>query len=278
MITDPALLKTARVCQKNEITEYRIYTKLAALRADDRNARIPRSVAQDEHTHSLFRKSQAGRKVAPDASKSFGGVSLARARGLTFVLKHIEKNEGAASRERQTLIEAYPEIEKISTDADAREQAPLARLDEESLCYTGSVALGLNGARAELTGALAGFALALGEANMISITGLITGVSAVFSMTDGCPKAATSSLYTGSACFITVVPLIPPFPLVPNKFRARAITLAPAVFIIFLFNCYLSVAKSMSFKKRFAGMAAISLFVAGLPFGAGWPLNRLMGV
>lgn len=112
-----------------------MYTKLAELRPDDRNARIPRSVAYDEHNHSLFWKPHAGRKAAPDAFKTFGTVSLA---------------------------------------------------------------------------------------------------------------------------------------------RAFAITLALAVFIIFLLNCY--PAQNMSFAKRFAEMAAISLGVAGLSFGAGWLPNRLMRV
>ncbi|MDR0374771.1 MAG: VIT1/CCC1 transporter family protein [Treponema sp.] len=287
MITDPALLKTALVCQKNEITEYRIYTKLAELCPNDHNARILRSLAQDERRHSLFWESHTGRKMAPGAFKAFGTVLLARALGLTFVLKQMEKNESVAAKKYQMLIEAYPEIEKISADEDAHEQALLACLDEELLRYTGSVVLGLNDALVELTGALAGFTLALGETKMISIAGLITGVSAAFSMAaseylsakaDGDSKAATSSLYTGGAYFITVVLLILPFLIVPNKFHALAITLAVAVFIIFLFNYYLSVAKNLSFKKRFAEMAAISLGVAGLSFGVGWLLNRLMGV
>ncbi|MDR1073106.1 MAG: VIT1/CCC1 transporter family protein [Treponema sp.] len=287
MIMAPTLLKTALVCQKNEITEHRIYTKLAKLCPDEHNARILRSVAQDEYSHALFWESHTGRAVPPDAFKTFRIVSLARILGLTFVLKHMEKNEGVAAKKYQALIEAYPEIEKISVDEDAHEQALLSCLDEALLRYMGSIVLGLNDALVELTGALAGFTLALGETKTISIAGLITGVSAAFSMAaseylsakaDGDPKARTSSLYTGSAYLITVVLLILPFLLVPSKFCALAITLALAVFIIFLFNYYLSVARNLDFKKRFAEMAAISLGVAGLSVGVGWLLNRLMGV
>ncbi|MDR2192937.1 MAG: VIT1/CCC1 family protein [Treponema sp.] len=287
MITDPALLSTALACQKNEITEYRIYTRLAILCPNERNAEIPRSVGHDEYEHSLFWESHTGQKISPDAGKVFRTVALARVLGLTFVLKRMEKNEGIAAQKYQTLIEAYPDIETISADEDAHEQALLGCLDEEVLRYVGSVVLGLNDALVELTGALAGFTLALGDTKTISIAGLVTGVSAAFSMAasaylsakaDGNPKAATSSFYTGTAYFITVVLLILPFLCLSNKFIALAITLTIAVCIIFLFNYYLSVTKDMDFKKRCAEMAAISFGVAALSFGIGWLMSRLLGV
>ena len=41
------------------------------------------------------------------------------------------------------------------------------------------------------------------------------------------------------------------------------------IFIIFIFNFYISVAKDLSFKKRFFQMCAISLGVAVISFAIG---------
>jgi VIT1/CCC1 family predicted Fe2+/Mn2+ transporter len=42
-----------------------------------------------------------------------------------------------------------------------------------------------------------------------------------------------------------------------------------AIIVIFLFSFYISVAKDISFKKRFLEMSLISLGVAALAFGIG---------
>jgi VIT1/CCC1 family predicted Fe2+/Mn2+ transporter len=160
-------------------------------------------------------------------------------------------------------------------------------LDEELLQYVGSIVLGLNDALVELTGALAGFTLALGNPRLISLTGLVTGIAASFSMAasnylsnraENNPNAGKSALYTGIAYLITVVLLILPFILLGNPFFALAITLSTAVLIIFFFNYYLSVAKDLDFIHRFLEMALISLGVAALSFGIGYLLKNVMGV
>jgi VIT1/CCC1 family predicted Fe2+/Mn2+ transporter len=151
----------------------------------------------------------------------------------------------------------------------------------------GSIVLGLNDALVELTGALAGFTLALGETKIISLAGLVTGISAAFSMAasdylsckaDNDPRAVKSAVYTGTAYIITVAVLILPFLLIPNKFMALGITLALAVFIILIFNYYLSTAKDLDFKRRFGEMTFISLGVAALSFGVGFVLKNVLGV
>jgi VIT1/CCC1 family predicted Fe2+/Mn2+ transporter len=198
----------------------------------------------------------------------------------------MEKKERTASREYQNFIEDFPEVTVISEEEAAHEQELLVMLDEELLRYTGSIVLGLNDALVELTGALAGFTLVLGETRLISLAGLVTGISAAFSMAasqylsvkaGNDPRAATSAVYTGGAYIITVAFLILPFLLVPNKFIALGITLAAAVIIILAFNYYLAVAKDLNFKRRFAEMALISLGVAALSFAAGFLLKNVLG-
>jgi VIT1/CCC1 family predicted Fe2+/Mn2+ transporter len=160
-------------------------------------------------------------------------------------------------------------------------------LDEESLKFVGSIVLGLIDALVELTGALAGFTLALSDNKIISLVGLVTGISAALSMASsdylsskakGDEEAKKSAIYTGVAYLITVILLILPFLLLTSKFIALGIMLATAVLIIFCFNYYISTAKELNFKERFWEMTFISLGVATLSFFIGFGLKYLLGV
>ncbi|GHV48452.1 membrane protein [Spirochaetia bacterium] len=287
VIADEELLKAVKAMQRNEITEYHIYTRLAARCRDAHNAQVLRSVGDAEKRHADFWQSKTGVNIKPDMFKVAVTVLKARLLGLTFTLKHMEKKEGTAAKRYEAYVGRFPELQRISDDEAEHERELLAMLDEELLRYVGSIVLGLNDALVELTGALAGFTLALGSAKVISLAGLVTGISAAFSMAasdylsgkaDGDPRAFKSALYTGGAYLITVTLLILPFLLIPNKFPALALTLTIAVIIIFLFNYYLATAKDLNFKMRFLEMTFISLGVASLSFGIGWVLKNILGV
>jgi VIT1/CCC1 family predicted Fe2+/Mn2+ transporter len=287
LIADEKIAKAALAVQQNEVTEHLIYTRLAALCRDPRNAEVLRIVGEEEFDHSRYWKSKTGVDIKPNRIKAFFTVLLARIFGLTFCLKRMEKNEGVAQQTYDELVAWFPEAKKISDDEAEHEQKMLNLLDEELLHYVGSIVLGLNDALVELTGALAGFTLALGGTRLISLAGLVTGISAAFSMgasdylsgkAEGNPRAARSALYTGGAYIITVIFLILPFLLLSNKFAALAVTLSIAVFIIFIFNYYLAIAKDLNFARRFFEMAFISLGVAALSFGVGFILKTVLGV
>jgi VIT1/CCC1 family predicted Fe2+/Mn2+ transporter len=293
MLIDARMLKAALIIQRRELTEYVIYTRLAKICRDTHNAEVLRSVGPAEKKHAAFWQNRTGKKVRPDGFKVFKTVLLARILGLTFILKRMEKNEGTASKQYRGLIVQFPEVKNISEEEALHEQALLTMLDEERLRYVGSIVLGLNDALVELTGALAGFTLALGETKVISLAGLVTGISAAFSMAASeylsckagaeagqstASRAAKSALYTGTAYIFTVILLILPFLLMSNKFAALGITLSAAVFIIFIFNYYLSTAKDLDFKRRFGEMTLISLGVAALSFGVGWILKNVLDV
>jgi VIT1/CCC1 family predicted Fe2+/Mn2+ transporter len=281
------MLKAALAVQRKEITEYYVYIRLAGFCKDPHNAEILRSVGEAEKGHAGFWRNRTGVHVRPQYFRIIWTVFLARVLGLTFVLKRMEKNEGTASRHYKELIGDFPEVLPLVEEEAVHEQELLAMLDEERLRYAGSVVLGLNDALVELTGALAGFTLALGETKLISLAGLVTGISAAFSMgaseylsckADGDSRAVKSALYTGSAYLITVIILILPFLLGPDKFTALGITLTLAVLIIFFFNYYLSTARDLNFIRRFGEMALISLGVAALSFCVGWVLKNLLDV
>ena len=63
--------------------------------------------------------------------------------------------------------------------------------------------------------------------------------------------------------------MILPYLLISNVYISLVITIGVVIFIIFIFNYYISVAKDLSFKKRFLEMVSISLGVAIISFGIG---------
>jgi VIT1/CCC1 family predicted Fe2+/Mn2+ transporter len=273
--------------QRTEVTEHRIYLELAGRCRDPKNAEVLRRIGMEEQGHAAYWQSKTGVDVPPDRFRIFRTVFLARLLGLSFVLKLMEQREGTGSRIYRQIGAEFPESERFSADEARHEKELLDLLDEEGLQYVGSIVLGLNDALVELTGALAGFTLALGDTRIISLAGLVTGISAALSMAasdylsskaDGDARAKKSAGYTGVAYFLTVVLLILPFLLLASKFLALALTLATAVLIIFCFNYYIAIARSLDFKARFTEMTAISLGVAAFSFLVGYALKALLGV
>ena len=284
---DKKTLAAALAIQRKEITEYYVYVGLAKLCKDPHNAEVLRSIGEEEKRHVKYWQDKTGVEVKPSRFAVFRDTFTARALGLTFTLKKMEKMEGSVHRFYAQFSSEFPDAANIGQDEAEHEKKLINMLDEERLRYAGSVVLGLNDALVELTGALAGFTLALANTRLISLTGLVTGVAASFSMAaseylscraENDPRAAKSALYTGIAYVITVAVLILPFLLLTNKFIALGITLALAVLIILVFNYYLATARDLEFKKRFLEMTVISLGVAALSFGVGFILNKVLGV
>jgi VIT1/CCC1 family predicted Fe2+/Mn2+ transporter len=149
--------------------------------------------------------------------------------------------------------------------------------------------LGLSDALVELTGALAGLTLALGNSRLIALIGLITGIAAAMSMAaseylsrraeekkDHSPLKA--AVYTGIAYIATVTLLVMSFLLLNNPLVSLAITLLFALLIIVSFTYYLAVVRDMPFKHRFLEMAGLCLGVSLISFGIGFVLRQAFGI
>ncbi len=274
--------------QKGEITEYHIYTRLAKVTKDPHNAEVLRRIGEDERGHYERLKEYTGEEVAPNRRRVSFYYWIARILGLTFGVRLMERGEENAQEAYGPIVAAIPQLRDIIEDEEEHETALLELLDEETLQYAGSVVLGLNDALVELTGALAGLTFAFQNTQLIALSGLITGIAASFSMAaseylssraDGeGDTAAKSALYTGIAYIITVFLLILPYLLLDNYLLCLALTLVIAVVIIAVFNYYLSVAKDLSFRKRFLEMAGISLGVSLFSFGIGYVIRTVFGV
>jgi vacuolar iron transporter family protein len=274
--------------QKNEITEYFIYRKLAGIIKSPENKHILENIADDEIRHYNEWRRYTEQDVSPCIFRIFKYYWISRILGLTFGIKLMEKGEEEAEENYEKLTEVIPEARDIMLDENHHETVLLGLLDEEKLQYMSSMVLGLNDALMELTGALAGFTLALQNTRLIAMAGLITGIAAALSMSaseylstkseDSGKNPLRASVYTGAAYIITVIILILPYLLLANYYFCLALSLTAAIVIIALFNYYISVAKDQPFGKRFFEMAGISLSVAGLSFLIGYFMRIFLDV
>ncbi len=273
--------------QQDEITAHHLYKRIAKVTKDTRNRQILERISEDELKHYKRLEMLTGASLKPQRLKVFVFFWLARIFGITFGIKLLERSESQAIDTYKETRDALPEITEIMLDEERHETELIDMIDEEHLNYMGSVVLGLNDALVELTGALAGYTFAFQNTRLIALTGLITGISASFSMAaseylssrqEGGDDALKSSMYTGAAYVFTVIALVLPFLILKNPFISLVVTLAIAVLIIFVFNYYISVAKDYDFKKRFVEMASISMGVAGISFLIGVLIKKYIGV
>ncbi len=273
--------------QQDEITAHHLYKRIAKVTKDTRNRQILERISEDELKHYKRLEMLTGTSRKPQRLKVFVFFWLARIFGITFGIKLLERSESQAIDTYKETSDALPEITEIMLDEERHETELIDMIDEEHLNYMGSVVLGLNDALVELTGALAGYTFAFQNTRLIALTGLITGISASFSMAaseylssrqEGGDDALKSSMYTGAAYVFTVIALVLPFLILKNPFISLVVTLAIAVLIIFVFNYYISVAKDYDFKKRFVEMASISMGVAGISFLIGVLIKKYIGV
>jgi len=286
--TDQKNIATLLALQKGEITEYLIYTKIAATITESHNREVLTRIAADELAHYGIWKRYTRQDVAPDTLRVWYYYSIARLLGMTFAIKLMEGVEKRAQSADQALPFTVPEIAGILKNEEVHERELIALIDEERLKYVGSVVLGLNDALVEFTGTLAGLTFAIQNTQIIAVVGLVMGVAASLSMgaseylsqrsEEGPGDPVKASVYTGGAYIITVALLILPFLLFASPFIALMFTLFAAIAVIFFFTFYVSVAKDLPFYRRFAEMAAISLGIAGISFLIGIAIRLVLNV
>lgn len=275
--------------QEHELTAYHIYLKLAELSHDEENTRILKEIADQELEHCVIWQGITGKEAKPDQRQIRKYIRLAKLFGLSFALRLMEKDEVDASTFYSSIVDRYPEALKIKEDEEEHEQKLIGMLNDDRLNYAGAIVLGLNDALVELTGTLAGLTFAFSNNLVVGSTGLVMGVAASLSMAASGYLASrekdneetdpiTSAIYTGSAYIITVVFLVLPYFLLDNPYMSLSIMMVVTILIIAAYTYYISVAKDISFKKRFAEMAVISFTVAIISFGMGMIVKSVFNV
>lgn len=282
------LKKKILIAQKNELTEYHIYKRLAALTRKKENADVLVRIANEEAMHHDFFKSLTQEELRPSRFKIFRYLFIIRVLGMNFGLKLMEKGEDLAQRTYQEIREIAPRIDEIIKDETEHENELINLIAEERLKYIGSMVLGLNDALVEISGAIVGFSLALQRPRLVGIVALITGIAGALSMSAASYLAVKeenddrvpfkAGLYTGIAYIATIVILILPYFLFSNIFLCLSLMIVVAFLLIYGFTFYISVAKDLNFKRRFFEMAGIGLGVAIINFAVGLIIRSVFGI
>ncbi|MEW6443765.1 MAG: VIT1/CCC1 transporter family protein [bacterium] len=285
---DSNLGKQVLKAQRDEITYHHIYQGLARHTKDEANRGVLLQIAADELAHYGYLRKLTGRDTAPRRLQAAAYVLLIRLFGLTFGIKLAERAEGAAQRAYRELKKSDPDIDRILAEEERHEEGLIRMVNEERLTYVSSMVLGLNDALVELTGALAGFTLALQRTELIAMVGLVTGIAASMSMAaseylstkqeETRKDPFKASLYTGSAYVCAVLFLIAPYLVFSNVFMCLAVAVGNALLVILVFTFYVSVAKELPFGRRFFEMASISLGIAVVNFFLGLAIREVFGV
>lgn len=279
--------------QRMEATEAEVYRRLARMQKDEVNRSILEGISLEEERHEVVIADMTGEKVRPDMRKVRRQIMLARLFGFTFSVKMMEATEQDAAAEYRMLG-----LDDIADEEEAHEENMIGMLDEERLRYSGSVVLGMSDALVELTGALAGLTFALQSLNLVALAGLVTGISAAFSMgaseylSSRAEKknesAVKAAFFTWISYLITVLLLVSPYLLfsidspdfqgLAPHIQALICTFVIGLLIVAVFNFYVSVVEEVSFRSRFTEMAAILGVVSLISYGIGIALRGVLGV
>ena len=279
--------------QRMERTEMEVYRRLANREKKAENKNILQKISMQENNHYNLLKEKTGEDVDYSKFRVYFHVITSIFLGLTFSLKLMEKTEQNAAREYRDL--GYDDI---AEEEDEHEKELLSLLEEDALNYLSSIILGLSDSLVELTGALAGLTFAFQELRVVALAGLVTGISASFSMAaseflatkeeNSNRSPIKAALFTGSAYIITVFLLVTPYLLLTDNseiifglephIQALIITFINGLLIIALFNFYVSVAQDKSFNRRFIEMVIILLIVTIISFLIGLILRESFGL
>ena len=276
--------------QINEITEYFIYTELAKLSTNKKNIKTLNEIAKQELGHYKFWGNITKREEKPNQWRIKKYIWLAKIFGLSFSLRLMEMGEDEASKFYAPLRDKYPDVASIEEEELQHEQKLIGILNDTRLNYVGSIVLGLNDALVEFTGTLAGLTFAFSNNKIVGATGLVMGIAASLSMAASGYLSSqeeeqneninptTAAIYTGFSYLITVAFLVIPYLIQDNPYIALGSMLTVTVLIIAGYTYYVSVAKAVSFKRRFLQMAVISLGVSAISFGIGMLIKQVFGV
>ncbi len=291
------ILKLVVKFQQSEATEGEVYRRIALRVKEEHNKKILLQIADDEKRHAGIWQKYTKKPVKPQGIIVFFYVALYRLFGLTFAIRLMENGEDNAKHNYELIKPFVPEAEMVEHEEGHHEEQLINMLNERALEYVGSMVLGMNDALVELTGALAGLTMAINDMKLMALSGLVTGISAAFSMAasdylsaraDNSPNAKRSAIYTGITYRITVMLLTTPYVVFGlftdiadagfYKWIALGIMLTVVILIIATFNFYIAVAKKESFRRRFWEMALISLGVATLSFFIGIGVKNFLGI
>ncbi len=263
--------------QSIRLTHHHVYQRLAGMIDDKENRRVLERIADHEIEHYRSWQEYIGQDVEPNRLKIKGYVWLAKILGLTFSVQLMRREEDRAQRMYELVAARMPSVRHlVKADEEKREDELIEMLDEESQHYVSSMVLGLDDALIEFAAELAALTLILQDTLLIGAAGLVIGIVTLLSMGASEYLAAESeengqsplksALYTGITGIFTLILLVLPFFLVEEHVTALILTLVIAIITICIFSFYVSVVKSLNFKRRFIQMTLVMLGMLSATF------------
>lgn len=284
----PLVRKQIIQAQRNEITEYHTYKKLAQKTKNEQNRKVLSEIANDELRHYKIWMQYSGREVSPSKWNIIKFYWIARIFGLTFGLKLMERGEEKAQINYGEIGKEISEANKIQKDENQHEKELLALIDEDKLKYIGSIVLGLNDALVEILGTLAGLTFALQNNRLVALAGVIAGIAGALSMASSeylsnksegkVEGAVKSAVFTGIAYIVAVVFLVAPYLLLASPWGSLIWAVLDSILIVFIFTYYTSVANDQPFKRHFWEMVVLSTVVGLISFGLGYLARIVFGI
>ncbi|MDL2267427.1 VIT1/CCC1 transporter family protein [Desulfovibrio sp. OttesenSCG-928-G15] len=283
-----SLKELIREMYDDEATDALVYAALARRTGNLENQRLLLVMSGDEERHRDTWKEYVDGPPKIRMWRVWLLPLLARIFGLVFTINLMERGENDAIAKYAEIGKEVPVAMDILEDEKKHEAYLVGMLKEEKLSYISSMVLGLSDALVELTGALAGFTLALNDNTMIGLAGFITGVAATLSMAaseylakkadKGEKHPLKAASYTGCAYLFTVAFLLAPYGVFSSPLVALFFCLVNAALIILGFTFFVSVIRKESFVRGFREMILISGGVALLSFLIGWAARLWLNV
>ncbi|MCF6331657.1 MAG: hypothetical protein L3J11_00120 [Draconibacterium sp.] len=127
----PLVRKQIVQAQRNEITEYHIYKRLARKTTNQKNKKILNSIADDELQHYKIWMKYSGREVGPSRWDILKFYWMALFFGLTFGLKQMELGEQRAQINYNEIGKEIPEAIQIGKEENQHEKELLKMLNSK---------------------------------------------------------------------------------------------------------------------------------------------------
>lgn len=112
----PLVRKQIIQAQRNEVTEYHIYKRLARTSKNEKQKNILNSIADDELRHYKIWMKYSGREVEPSRWDLFKFYWMTQLFGLSFGLKQMERGEKRAQINYNEIGKEIPEAIKIGEE------------------------------------------------------------------------------------------------------------------------------------------------------------------
>lgn len=276
--------------QKSTITNYAVYLQLAKYSSNKKDEKHFTDLSSEEKKQYLFWKKYTKIVMEPNYFLVNIFMLLGKIFGFSFTLKLLANNTEKTQVLYQKIIHEIPETKDVLKDKEKYKDLLKEVIKNDQLEYVGSIVLGLSNSLVELTGALTGLALALQNARLVAVAGLITGTAASLFITlseystgryenkNAGRNPVTSSLYLGGIYIFSVFVLLFPYFIFPRLYIALGFSLLFTVAIMLLFTLYISITQNIPFKKQAFQIFTTSFGIAIITFTIGYIVRKVLHI